>query len=198
MFYDRSGGVVEEQSVRYLQHLGGVAVPRIHTQGVRIAHERVSLVHVDVADATTRTRLDIKVDRLHEYTRAHVVQERVLVVRAKEGRIRESVRARGFGERQLGPRSEAALRRVLGVHRRGECRRASLSLVRRRMARHLVLDSKIAGEAPDFLVAILAIKDEIPIFVLAVGLGTNVKLENPLSDPTERRQDWLSHRGETP
>jgi hypothetical protein len=66
------------------------------------------------------------------------------------------------------------------------------------MARHLVLDSKIAGEAPDFLVAILAIKDEIPIFVLAVGLGTNVKLENPLSDPTERRQDWLSHRGETP
>jgi len=56
------------------------------------------------------------------------------------------------------------------------------------MGRHLVLDSKIAGEAPDFLVAILAIKDEISIFVLAVGPGTNVILENPLSDSTKRRQ----------
>jgi hypothetical protein len=47
-----------------------------------------------------------------------------------------------------------ALRRVSVVHRRGERRHPSLSLVRRRMARHLVLDSKITGEAPDFLVAI--------------------------------------------
>jgi len=78
--------------------------PQDNSQAGLFAHERVSLVHVDVADATTRMGLDIEVDHLHEYTCAHVVQERVLVVRAKERRIRESVRARGFGEGQLGPR----------------------------------------------------------------------------------------------
>ena len=53
------------------------------------------------------------------------------------------------------------------------------------MARHLAVDSKIAGEAPDFLEAIVAIKDEISIFVLAVGPGTNVILESPLNTSTK-------------
>jgi len=123
----------------------------------------VSLVHIDVADAATWTQLDIEVDHLQEYTCAHVMQERLLVVRAKERRIRESIRAREFGEGQLGPRSEVALWHwhISVVHRRGECRRAWLSLIGlidgliwQRMARHLVLDGKIAGEVSDFLVAI--------------------------------------------
>ena len=73
--------VVEGRGVRYFQYLGCVLAPRIQIQGTWCTHERVSLVHVDVdvADAATLTQLVIEVDRLHEYTRAHVVQERVLV-----------------------------------------------------------------------------------------------------------------------
>jgi len=36
---------------------------------------------------------------------------------------------------------------------------------------------KVAGKTPDFFLAIVAVKDEISIFVLAVGTGTNVILE---------------------
>ena len=174
---------------------------------MRCAHERVSLVHVDVPDAATQTHLVIEVDRLHEYTRAHVVQGRVVVARAHERRIRESVRGREFGEGQLGPWSEVAQRCVSVVHRRGKCRRAPLCPVRRRMARHLALVRKIAREAPDLPAAVHAIKDEISILVVAVGLGTNVILENPVSTSTKSRgqvgvergksglEGWLSHRG---
>ena len=168
----------------YLQHLGGIAVPRMYIQDMRCAHERVSLVHVDVPDAATQTHLVIEVDRLHEYTRAHVVQERMLVARAHERRIRESVRAREFGEGQLGPWSEVAQRCVSVVHRRGKRRREPLCLVRRRMACHLALNNKIVREAPDFPAAIHALKHEISVLVVAVSLGANVILENQLSTST--------------
>jgi hypothetical protein len=36
---------------------------------------------------------------------------------------------------------------------------------------------KVAGKTPDFFLAIETVKDEISVFVLAVGIGTNVKLE---------------------
>jgi hypothetical protein len=36
---------------------------------------------------------------------------------------------------------------------------------------------KVAGKTPDFFLAIETIKDEISVFVLAVGIGTNVILE---------------------
>jgi len=35
---------------------------------MQCTHERISLVYVDVPDATTQMHLVIKVDRLHEYT----------------------------------------------------------------------------------------------------------------------------------
>jgi len=142
----------------------------------------MSLVHVDIADSADMHPLllqvlfDIELDRLHKRARAHVVQERVLVVRAEQRRVRESVRERKFGEGQLGPRTEVPTWRVSVVHRRGECRRTSLFPVRRRMARSLVVDCKVACEAPDFNVAVEAVKDEIAIFILAVGPGTNVIL----------------------
>ena len=148
------------------------------------AHERVSLVRVDIADSAAdllfillQPLFDIEFDRLHRRARAHVVQERVSVVRAEQRRVRESERERGFGERQLGPRTEVPTWCVSAVHRCGERRRTSLSLVRRRMAcGSLVVDRKVAGEAPDFDAVVDAVKDEIAIFVLAVGQGANVRL----------------------
>ena len=44
------------------------------------------------------------------------------------------------------------------------------------MTRSLVVDCKVAGEAPDFNVVVEAVKDKIAIFILAVGPGTNVIL----------------------
>ena len=37
---------------------------------------------------------------------------------------------------------------------------------------------KVSGETPDFFLAIETVKDEISVFVLAVGVGTNVILES--------------------
>jgi hypothetical protein len=42
---------------------------------------------------------------------------------------------------------------------------------------HLAV-GKITGQAPDFLLSIIAVKDEISVFVLAVGIGANVMLVN--------------------
>ena len=144
------------------------------------ANEHMSLVHVDIADSASQLLLqpllDIEIDRLHRRARAHVVQERVFVIRTEQRRVRESVHERNFWEVQLGPRTEVPTWRVLVVHRRGERRRTSLSLVRRRIARSLVFDCKVAGEAPDFNVILVAVKDEITIFILAVGPATNVRL----------------------
>ena len=71
-------------------HLDCVVVMRAHMQDMRYAHESVSLTHVDVPGATTWVPLVIEVNRLHKYTHAHVVQERMLVARAHERRKRES------------------------------------------------------------------------------------------------------------
>ncbi len=54
-----------------------------------LAQERVALVHVDVAETP-----ETDVDRLHEGTRAHIMQESTLVSRTYECRVRESVRVR--------------------------------------------------------------------------------------------------------
>ena len=160
------------------------------------AHERMSLVHVDITKSADfllthhqlhlylqlflphliRPLLDIEIDRLHKRASAHVVQECVFGIRTEQRRVGESECERGFGEGQLGPRTEVPTWRVSVVHRRGECRGTSLFLVRRRMARTFVVDSKVAGEAPDFNVVLVAVKDEIAIFILAVGPGRKVRL----------------------
>ena len=57
--------------------------------------------------------------------------------------------------------------------------RPFLFLVWRRVGCHLGLAvDKVAGKAPDFFLAVEAVKDEISVFVLAVGIGANVILEN--------------------
>ena len=147
------------------------------------AHEHMSLVHVDMADSAIvtchflqRPFLDIEIDGLHKRARAHVMQERLFVSRAEQRRVRESERECVFAEGQLGPWTEMPAWRVSAVHRRGERRRTSLSLVRRRMLRSLVVVRKVAGEAPDFKVFVEAVKDKIAIFIFAVGRFTNVSL----------------------
>jgi len=37
---------------------------------------------------------------------------------------------------------------------------------------------KVAGETPDFFLAVEAVEDEISIFIFAMGIRTNVKLES--------------------
>src|SRR6266702_4212295 len=97
---------------RYLHDLAA-ALPRKHMHCIRLAHERVALVHVDVAEIPKTD-----VNGLHEGTRAHVVQESMFVARGYECRVREPVRARGLGERHQCPGPELPTRRVLMVHRR--------------------------------------------------------------------------------
>ena len=121
----------------------------------------------------------------------------MFVVRIEKRRVGESVHEHRFWEGQLGPRTEVPTWRVSVVHRRGERRRASLSLVRRRVACSLVVDCKVAGEAPDFEVAVEAAKDEMTIFILAVGPGANVKLGSRWYS-TLRLEDWLSYWRKTP
>jgi hypothetical protein len=60
----------------------------------------------------------------------------------------------------------------------------SLFLVRWRIGGHFRLrlgprlaDGKVTGQTPDFLLAIEAVEDKVPIFIPAVGIGTNVILE---------------------
>jgi hypothetical protein len=58
--------------------------------------------------------------------------------------------------------------------------RPFLFLVWRRVGRCLWLAiDKVAGKTPDFFPAIETVKDEISVFVFAVGIGTNVVLEMP-------------------
>jgi hypothetical protein len=55
---------------------------------LRLAHEYMSFVHIDVAYIF---RTDI--DRLHERSRAHIMQVSAIHSRAEERRVCESVRA---------------------------------------------------------------------------------------------------------
>src|SRR6266571_5189438 len=98
---------------RYLQDLAA-ALPRKHMHRILIAHERVALVHVDIAG-----RPETDVDRLHEGTRAHIVQKSMLVARAYERRVSESVRVRRLADPQQRPGPELPTRCVLMVHHRG-------------------------------------------------------------------------------
>lgn len=152
-----------------------------HTQRLRRAHEYVSLAHVDVADLF---EAGLKLDRLHQQPRAHVVQECAVRASAEERRVGESVRAGDYGEGQLGPRSEMTARAVAasGCRRRRRLPEERicplLLLVRWRMGGGHLAVGKITGQAPDFLLSIIAVKDEISVFVLAVGIGANVMLVN--------------------
>jgi len=91
-------------------------------------------------------------------------------------RVHESECEHKFREGQLGPRTEVSAGCMSVVHHCSEHQRTSLSLVRRRIARSVV-NCKVAGDAPDFNVVLVAVKDEIAIFILAVGAGMDVGLE---------------------
>ena len=132
-------------------------------QRLELTHEHISFVHIDVADI-----LKAEVDRLHERTRAHVVQKRPLAARAEERRVHEAVRAGLHGEDQPGPGPEVPALRMSVVEHREELACALLFLVRRRVGRHLA-GCTVAGQAPNVLLTIGAIVDEISVFVLAVG-----------------------------
>ena len=165
----RADDLREQNSVGYAQHHGAPirVATRIHIQRLGLTHEHITLIHIDVEDILT-----VNVDRLHERTCAHVVQKRTLAARADESRVCEPVRARERGERQLGPGPKLPARRIFMVYRREKFACAYLLLVRRCVGCHLA-DGTVAGQAPDFLLAITAIVDEISVFVLAVGRGTN-------------------------
>ena len=170
------GPVLYEQTTsyggfrRYAQDLAA-ALPRKHMDRVRLAHECVSLVHVNVADCP-----EIDVDRLHERTGAHVVQESLLGVRAYERRVRESVRGRVLMGLQQRP-PELPTGRILMVHRGGAGGRVHLLAVRRRMGGDLAFCGEVAGQTPDFLFPVKAVENEIPIVVLAVGRKADVRLQ---------------------
>jgi hypothetical protein len=57
-------------------------------QRLRLAHEDMSLVHIDVTYIVTSD-----IDRLHELSRAHIMQVSAILTRAEERRVCESVRA---------------------------------------------------------------------------------------------------------
>ena len=65
----------------------------------------------------------------------------------------------------------------------------------------LTPNDNVTGEAPNFLAAIDAVKDEISIVILAACLGTYIMLE-PVEYPEEIVRGMgvrgFSHRGETP
>jgi hypothetical protein len=84
-----------------------------------------------------------------------------------------------------------------------------LALVWRRVTRYhiafIAADGQVVvvvgDEAPDFFVAVDAVKDEISVFVLAVGSGTNIVLGTPVErcDVEDRgKYRYLSYQGETP
>ncbi len=68
-----------EHVVPHPKHLGA-AIPREHMYHMRLAHEHVSLVHVDVA-AANHLGSPIDLDRLDQRARAQVVQERMLIAK---------------------------------------------------------------------------------------------------------------------
>jgi hypothetical protein len=175
------------QYPQYLRACGGtsfvVAVARKHVQLFRVAHERMSVVDIDVAYGFHPLK-QVEVDGLHERAGAYVVQKGVLLVRAEERRVCETVCVRPLGEGQFCPWSEMPPWSVSTVHRRRNCRHTSLGFVRWRVrGYHIAIVVAVADEAPDFFIIVEAVKDEISVFVLAVGSGTNVKLEreSPLS-----------------
>lgn len=134
----------------------------------------MSLVHINIAHIRKAN-----VNRLHQRARVHVMQKCTIRARAEERRVRESVRARERGEGQRGPGAEVPAVSVAWVDRRREERVCpSLFLVWWRVGGLLGLAvCKVAGQTPDLLLAFEAVEDEISIFILAVGIGTNVKLE---------------------
>ena len=97
----------------------------------------------------------------------------MLEVRAYERRVRESVHVRGLAEPQQRPGPELPKRRVLMVHRRSTGGRVHLLAIRRRMGGDLAF----VGQTPDFLLLADAVEDEIPVVVLAVGIGADVRLQ---------------------
>lgn len=70
------------------QHLVAPIGSRKHMERPRLAHEYMSLVHIDVAYI-----FRAYIDRLHERPRAHINQVSAFHARAEERRVRESVRA---------------------------------------------------------------------------------------------------------
>ena len=96
------------------------------------------------------------------------MQKRPLPARAEERRVHKAVRASQHGEDHPGPGPEVPARRMLVVEHREELACALLFLVRRRVGRHLAWGT-VAGQAPNVLLAIGAIVDEISVFILAVG-----------------------------
>ena len=132
-------------------------------QRLGLTHEYISLVHIDIADI-----LKAEVDRLHERTRAYIVQKRPIPARAEERRVHEAVCAGQHGEDQAGPGPEVPALRMLVVEHREELACALLFLFRRRVGRHLA-GGTVAGQAPNVFLTVGAIVDEISVFVLAVG-----------------------------
>jgi hypothetical protein len=139
-------------------------------------HVVLAYAYVALAQIYGTERLEIEVDRLHERTRAHVVQESLLFARTYERRVHESVHARGgIGERQQRPGPKVPTRCVLLVHIRGASGRGYLREVRRRVECHLVL-GKVTGQAPNFFVSVL-VKDKKPVVVLDAGTWADVRLQ---------------------
>ena len=171
-----------EHVVPHPKHLGA-AIPRKHMYHMRLAHEHVSLVHVDVA-TVGYLGSPIDLDRLDQHARAQVVQEGVLIVCAEERRVHDSVCGREFRGEYLGPRPEVATRRVSVVRCRGGRRNKPLFLIWRRcMGGLFTPNDNVTSEAPNFLAANV-VKDEISIVILAVCLGMYIMLE-PVEYPEE-------------
>jgi hypothetical protein len=142
------------------------ALSRKHTHEIRLAHEHVSLVHVKVAGCR-----EMDVDFLQEGTRAHVIQESMVLVRKYERRVRKSVCVHRFIEPQQRPGPELPTRCVVMVQLRDVGILNHLLRARRRIGSDLALDDKVAGQTPDILpiqLAIFAVKDEMPIVVFTV------------------------------
>jgi hypothetical protein len=139
-------------------------------------HVVLAYAYVALAQIYGTERLEIEVDRLHERTRAHVVQESLLLARTYKRRVHESVHARGgIRERQQRPGPELPTRCVLLIQIRGSSGRDHLREVRRRVERHLVL-GKVTVQAPNFFVSVL-VKDKKPVVVLDVGTWADVRLQ---------------------
>ncbi len=63
------------------------------------------------------------------------------------------------------------------VQRRGAGGHIHLLVVRRCMGGDLAHGGKFAGQTPNFLRPVSAVKDEISVVVLAVGTGADVRLQ---------------------
>jgi hypothetical protein len=158
---------------RYTQDLDA-ALSRKHMHHIQLAHERVPLVHVDVAD-----RPEMNVNRLHSGTRANVVQENTLRARTYERRVREPVCGDNFVEPQQRPGPELPTRCVVTVNIGEHGGHGHLLVVRRRVSGDLAM-GKVTGQTPNFLEPAtrftFAVKDEVPVVVFAVETVGDVRL----------------------